>query len=96
MTNVNLQFPSLGDWAWSLSIKTSSDWRVRWVIQSAPGARQWLLGCSGRWIDWADLLKRVCLVTMAPANAGRRNSVVGTVLVECGNCCANGVGFGWL
>ena len=31
----------------------------REVVQSAPGVQQRLLGCRGRWIDWADLLKRV-------------------------------------
>ena len=31
----------------------------REVVESAPGAQQRLLGCRGRWIEWADLLKRV-------------------------------------
>jgi hypothetical protein len=31
----------------------------REVVQSVPQAPQRLAGCGGRWIDWADLLKRV-------------------------------------
>jgi hypothetical protein len=51
----------------------------REVVQSAPGAQQRLPGCKGRWIDWADLLKRVWAWEVLACACGGTRQVMAAV-----------------
>ena len=51
----------------------------REVVESAPGAPQRLLGCKGRWIDWADLLKRVWAWEVLACACGATRRVMAAV-----------------